>query len=861
MKPRSLLALLFLFVIGLVVASWAARPGPWREDVFPAPQAQTTMVSCECHATDPQTGWCTDGLAIVPDYQDCMAVCCSGLIGYLQKYCAPGPCPPATPTPTPTPRPPVLDMAVACDVWGNAGWCRANGRIEAQGTDPEGGGITVTGTTGGAAPQSLNCSGTGTCTAAANLPPGTGTASAQAVSAGGTTSASLAWKFDPESPTLNFTLSPPSPDGANGWYVNPVTVTVSGNDTVSGVASKEVSLDGGAWAPSPVTVGDGVHALRLRVRDRAGNETVQDGPTVRVDTTPPTLTLHMDPAAPDGANGWYVTAPVVVEAVAADTTSGLASVQCRVDGGTWTNSPVSVNGDGVHVVECRAEDTAGNTATTSVQVRIDGAPPVASWDAPPPDGANGWFVSTPVHVNVAASDATSGVAQVQIRIDGGAWQTPPLVLNADGIWVVESHVVDQAGNRTDLPPLTVKVDTTPPTLALHVDPSTPDGDNGWYVTAPVVAVEANDEGSGVTDMEVSADGGQTWETYDDTKTPTLSDGLYHLMARAWDTAGNEATITGPTVRVDTTPPTLLLDAPDVLSCVSRLRISANDDTSGLREIAWYRQETWAAIAHQNGVFDVEWDVRTLPAGEYEARFRALDAAGNAVEMARTFTVRHPEIGIGLRPRQGYFWDVFRVDVVPRCMQITRIRAVVENPDGPEAVLGDWDTTSWERYKVEVKWDGTFPGGAAGPGTYWLRVDVWDTSGRVVREWVQVVMPSFAPTATASAPSLPTSTPTPTPTARPATPTPTSFAPAHPVTVVVATPTVTTEPSVGPIARPAAPPAQGADAADDAWAAGLLASILAALGLLASRDPRTPEIARGRELLREMRNLWDMEVKR
>jgi hypothetical protein len=43
-------------------------------------------------------------------------------------------------------------------------------------------------------------------------------------------------------------VSPAQPDGQNGWYVNPVTVTLAAIDHVSGVAETEYSLDNGnSW--------------------------------------------------------------------------------------------------------------------------------------------------------------------------------------------------------------------------------------------------------------------------------------------------------------------------------------------------------------------------------------------------------------------------------------------------------------------------------------------------------------------------------------------------------------------------------------------------------------------------------------
>lgn len=49
---------------------------------------------------------------------------------------------------------------------------------------------------------------------------------------------------DTTPPTTTLTLNPASPDGQNGWYVNPVDVTISADDLESGVESINWTLDG-----------------------------------------------------------------------------------------------------------------------------------------------------------------------------------------------------------------------------------------------------------------------------------------------------------------------------------------------------------------------------------------------------------------------------------------------------------------------------------------------------------------------------------------------------------------------------------------------------------------------------------------
>src|SRR6185437_3841330 len=77
---------------------------------------------------------------------------------------------------------------------------------------------------------------------------------------------SLALKIDTVAPATGSSLSPASPDGANGWYLGPVQVTLSPSDATSGVASTTYTVDGGAAQTysGPFTISaDGSHTVQF----------------------------------------------------------------------------------------------------------------------------------------------------------------------------------------------------------------------------------------------------------------------------------------------------------------------------------------------------------------------------------------------------------------------------------------------------------------------------------------------------------------------------------------------------------------------------------------------------------------------
>jgi len=104
---------------------------------------------------------------------------------------------------------------------------------------------------------------------------------------------------DDQPPETAISLLPEQPDGANGWYVSEVTVsleTVGGN----GGGWTEYRLNGGEWATysGPFIVSeDGVHTLEYRSVDSAGSEETKQV-IISIDRTAPTATIAYSETAP-----------------------------------------------------------------------------------------------------------------------------------------------------------------------------------------------------------------------------------------------------------------------------------------------------------------------------------------------------------------------------------------------------------------------------------------------------------------------------------------------------------------------------------------------------------------------------------
>ena len=269
----------------------------------------------------------------------------------------------------------------------------------------------------------------------------------------------------------------------DAWHNAPVTVAVSAIDEGSGTALVGVGLDETAAetlaseaqvtvdAPSDHT-GDGVHGVCWWAADETRNRTVVHSANVFIDTAPPETVVRGDVA------GWH-NAPVMVDlAPIDDGCAPLTFTEYRVDASeTWTRGTQVVIGaaashedDGIHTVEYRSSDAAGNIAEpASFTVAIDTQGPLCAVE-----GVDARWHNRTVTLQLSGTDGEgSGIAHLEWRLNGGEWvrgEHPRVVAEVghenDGINVVDYRSSDVAGNVGEAS-CTVKIDTRGPrTFAL-----------------------------------------------------------------------------------------------------------------------------------------------------------------------------------------------------------------------------------------------------------------------------------------------------------------------------------------------------------------------------------------------------------
>lgn len=305
---------------------------------------------------------------------------------------------------------------------------------------------------------------------------------------------------DTVAPTIGYTLNPIAPNGTNGWYTTDAGVLVH-------FACEDVGGSGIAACPADVILMDGANqSVTGTATDNAGNTASVTVTGIAVDTVEPTISYTLNPAAPNGANGWY-TSDVTVDFTCMDVGgSGIAT--CPAD--------ITLS-DGVHNVTGTATDNAGNTAAAiGAVVNIDTVDPtIASTLDPATANAAGWYAAD-VSVGFTCSDAGSGIATCAggTTLAEGAGQS------------VTGTATDRAGNTATAIVSEINIDTTAPTVALLGGPT----GSFHYGNDPAAPnCSATDALSGIASCVVTGGG--------------TAVGNHSYLATATDTAGNTSTST------------------------------------------------------------------------------------------------------------------------------------------------------------------------------------------------------------------------------------------------------------------------------------------------------------------------------
>ena len=199
-----------------------------------------------------------------------------------------------------------------------------------------------------------------------------------------------------EPPTTTATVTPATPDGANGWYVTSPTISLSASGGCAGLARIEYSFDNGTtWQiySGPIAIAqEGITTIQFRAVDQTGTVEPAGSRTFMLDLSEPSVQLTADPSVISPPNGRMI--DVSINGTGADSGSGLAEVSYVVTDeygmplsiGTRTLSGATANWAELLAVEARRNgndrdgrlytivatitDVAGRTSTATVTVVV-----------------------------------------------------------------------------------------------------------------------------------------------------------------------------------------------------------------------------------------------------------------------------------------------------------------------------------------------------------------------------------------------------------------------------------------------------------------------------------------------------------
>jgi len=291
-------------------------------------------------------------------------------------------------------------------------------------------------------------------------------------------------------------------------------------------------------------------------------------PVTPSDATAPSVSLTLDPAAPNAA-GWFSVVPtytivavdrsaITTYAAQVDATAAPAAVK---DGGPVAAGADGALSEGSHTLYFRATDAASNTSAWASQAfKVDTTKPVVT-----ATGVGGYVSDSPTKtlpsVKLAAADTDgSGIAKIEYIVVahgaepavGATWTTvaaaEATVEATAGRLDLIARTVDVAGNVSDAVTFTTWSDAVAPVTTAVTTPDTADGANGTWFTYPTIALDATDDVEAPIVTSFVWDGGPV-TTGVDTAVPSVP-GTHTLEFFSTDAAGNVEATKSATFVVD-----------------------------------------------------------------------------------------------------------------------------------------------------------------------------------------------------------------------------------------------------------------------------------------------------------------------
>lgn len=567
---------------------------------------------------------------------------------------------------------------------------------------------------------------------------------------GNQASASVTVTVDNDAPSVSF-----SAPAQNALVSDTVNVEATANDSLSPLSSITLTDSNGqvgsegsspasfSWDSS--TVSEGTQTLNIEATDQQGN-TATTTRTVTVDNSAPSsldITSH--------SGGDQVSGTVNLTASATDTND--VTYTFEIDGtsvGSNKMGDVSWNttnfSDGTVTLEVIAEDDAGNSTSTSINLTVDNGDPTASITDP----NDGETASGDVAVNATSSDATTSVTSFTLSIDGtqvtstsgsdinytwdsdnGSWSDGPHTLTVEA--------TDELGN-TASESISVTLDNTAPTASF----SSPGSGDIVGGTIDVTA-DASDGGSGLSTLTLEDNNGQigsvssapntfSWDT------TRVDDGSRTLTLTATDNEGNTTTETLMVTVDNTVPANVQFNTPADGSVVSgtavTVEIQGNDNQTSVDALE-LRDSSGIPIDsdNMNNPATFSWDSTSVSDGQQSLTAVAYDEAGNTTSTSISVTVDNTAPGLTISNPSNNADVTDTVSISASASEPTSSVASMEIK-----IDGTTVNTASSSNSIGYSWDST----TEPDGMHTVTVSATDTAGNTASETRTVYVDNSAP---------------------------------------------------------------------------------------------------------------------
>lgn len=210
----------------------------------------------------------------------------------------------------------------------------------------------------------------------------------------------------------------------------------------------------------------------------------------------------------------------------------------------------------------------------------------------------------------------------------------PFTIETEGVHTVQFYSISlSSGIQNLVQTHFVRIDNSPPITSINVSIQ-PDGEDGWYVTLPTIALSAIDNVSGVNKTMYSWDGA-AFQEYTGGNLIIPDEGIHYLQVYSLDSASNKEEVQTRVFKYDISAPTTSIRTPlEVSYTPVTIEFVPSDSASGYATTYYTTDGTTPTFESDAAPsFDID------ESGLYIVKYFSVDNAGNIEPVKESGQVR------------------------------------------------------------------------------------------------------------------------------------------------------------------------------------------------------------------------------